>query len=319
VPAGEIVDKALQNAIARADAFIATHPEYSRNDVPPPTGGHTNKIVFARRGSDLVVFKIFCEDERKERECFGMRHWQSTGLVPELICECDASMIVMSFVQGTNLTHLRKIEGDEYWHSACRAVGHAIASLALTPLSAAAKCEFESRFYGRQSLRGYLTQILSLGRKIHERDPDFKDDYWKQSLDFMESQIDVMLAEPSTLYHQDVSNFYVRNGRFQRFFDLEMCRVGTPMMQLGSSLLMMSERRDGWSQFKAGWQDALGRPLASRELRAAVGFNSVMQWRVISRYMSYDGTPGTGFAWASPADPDRTRKKLEDVREMVES
>jgi hypothetical protein len=41
---------------------------------------------------------------------------------------------------------------------------------------------------------------------------------------------------------------------------------------------------------------------------------------VISRYMSYDGTPGTGFDWCEPADPSYyrdafrapTQKLLED-------
>ncbi len=59
-----------EEALAKVDGFIAAHPEYTRRGVEQPGQGATNRVIFARRGGELVVLKVFCEAERKERECF---------------------------------------------------------------------------------------------------------------------------------------------------------------------------------------------------------------------------------------------------------
>ena len=85
-----------QEALAKVDAFVAAHPGYTRADVEQPGQGATHRVFFARRDEELVVFKVFCEAERKERECFALCHWAQTGLVPALIWDADPRMIVMS-------------------------------------------------------------------------------------------------------------------------------------------------------------------------------------------------------------------------------
>ncbi len=39
--------------------------------------------------------------------------------------------------------------------------------------------------------------------------------------------------------------------------------------------------------------------------------------REISRYLSYDGTPGTGYDWATPADPTRYRQTIEGINALL--
>ena len=41
------------------------------------------------------------------------------------------------------------------------------------------------------------------------------------------------------------------------------------------------------------------------------------RWREITRYMSYDGTPGSGFAWASPADPVWYRQAMDQTKALL--
>ena len=65
-----------REALARIDAYIAAHPEYTLRGVEQPAQGATNRVIFARRDGELIVFKVFCEAERKERECFALRHWR---------------------------------------------------------------------------------------------------------------------------------------------------------------------------------------------------------------------------------------------------
>ena len=68
-----------REALTKVDAFIAERPGYTKDGVAQPRQGATNRVVFARRGDDLVVLKVFCNTERRDRECFAFRHWQGRG------------------------------------------------------------------------------------------------------------------------------------------------------------------------------------------------------------------------------------------------
>ncbi|MGD0111429.1 MAG: aminoglycoside phosphotransferase family protein [Armatimonadota bacterium] len=311
-----------EETLAKVDAFIAAHPEYTRRGVEQPGQGATNRVIFARRGGELVVLKVFCEAERKERECFGLRHWRDTGLVPEVIWEDSATLLVMTYVPGVYLSRSREDDGEAIWRAGCRETGRAIGALTQVPLDAADREAFESQFYrDTPTLVAYLGRILSLGRSINDRDPDFRGDYWRASLDFIEAELPRILAQPAVLYHQDVGNLHVQHGSFMGFFDLEMCRVGCAAMQLGSALGFDEEFDDGgaagWPPFREGWETATGRPLGAADLRAAWAARLLLEWRVISRYLSYDGTPGTGYPWATPADPVRCRTSLDAIENMI--
>jgi hypothetical protein len=307
-----------EEALAKVDGFIAEHPGYTRRGVRQPGQGATNRVVFARRGHELVVFKVFCEAERKGRECFALRHWRETGLVPEMIWDADPTMIVMSYVPGVYLREAREIDGDPAWRADCREVGKAIGSLTRVPLSAADRAAFESRFYEETpTLEAYLERILELGRSINARDPDFRDGFWRESLEFITAELPGILSQPRVLYHQDVGNLHVRQGRFMGFYDLEMCRVGCAAMQLASSFGMLDGDEAGWEPFCEGWEAATGSPLGPEDRSAAAAAAHLLGWREISRYLSYDGTPGSGYAWASPADPVVYRKSIEAMESMI--
>jgi hypothetical protein len=307
-----------QTALAKVDAFIAEHPEYTRRDLEQPGQGATNRVVFARRGHNRVVFKVFCQAERKERECYALHHWRETGLVPKLLVDMDDTTIVMSHIPGVYLGQARQVDGATTWRSACRETGKAIGSLTRVPLSAAERAAFESRFYdGLGTLEAYLGRILELGTCIHARDPDFQDRFWQESLDLIQAQLAGILAQPRVLSHQDPANLHVQQGRFMGFFDLEMCRVGCAAMQLASAVGMLEGESAAWEPFREGWEMATGRSLGPGDLQAALAANHLLHWREISRYLSYDGTPGSGYDWASPADPVRYRQSIQAVASML--
>jgi hypothetical protein len=306
------------DAMAKVDAFLAAHGGYTREGVAQPGQGATNRVMFARRDGRLVVFKVFCTVERKQREGLGLRHWGPTGMVPELIDDAEPRMIVMGHVPGEYLAEVRRAEGDAAWREACGDVGRAIGRLTRVPLSAADRAEFESRFYeGLGPLEAYLGRIIELGRGVHSRDADFADAFWGRSLAFIQGQLANLFRRPRVLYHQDVGNLHVRSGRFAGFFDLEMCRVGCDMMQLASAIGLVEGEPAAWARFREGWQAATGAALTAEDLAAADAGHQLLCWREITRYMSYDGTPGTGYAWASPADPARYRKQIESVRRIL--
>jgi hypothetical protein len=306
------------DALARVDRFMAEAGGMTRQGVEQPARGATNRTVFARQGDRIIVFKVFCEPERKERECFGIHHWKETGLTPKLIFDIDSTMIAMSHVPGRGLTESRRSNGEVRWRQACRGVGRAAGSLAAFPISEADIAAFESRFYrGIESVEKYLGRIVELGRGVCKRDRDFSGRYWSENLDFIESRLEAIYRQPRVLYHQDVSNLHVEQGRFTGFFDLEMCRVGCPALQLGSVLGML-DNTDGhaWTQFKLGWTESRGQ-LEESDVESALAAAFLLGWRVITRYLSYDGSAGSGFDWASPADPSEYQRGFESLKRMV--
>jgi hypothetical protein len=185
-------------------------------------------------------------------------------------------------------------------------------------LSTADRASFEARFYEKiGSLEAYLARILELGRRIQVQDPDFRDSFWRDNLDGIEVQLTRIYAQPRVLYHQDVGNLHVQSGCFVGFYDLEMCRVGCAAMQLASALSMLDGERTAWEPFHKGWEAATGEALGPEQRQAALAAYSLLQWREISRYLSYDGTPGSGYAWASPADPIRYRALIQDAQTIL--
>jgi hypothetical protein len=204
------------------------------------------------------------------------------------------------------------------WQAACLETGKAIGSLTLVPLSVNDRIAFETRFYDDLGpLEAYLGRILELSRGVHARDPDFQGDFWRQSLDFVEEHLEEIFSQPRILYHQDVSNLHVQSRRFMGFFDLEMCRVGCAAMQLASAFGMLEGERAAWEPFRKGWEIATGKPLRRADLNAAAAANQLLHWREICRYLSYDGTPGTGYDWAHPADPVQYRQSIQAVSRML--
>ena len=307
-------------ALARVDRFIADHAGLTRQDVDQPAQGATNRVFLARQDDGLVVFKVFCETERKERECFALRHWRVTGLVPSLLWDADPKMIVMSYVPGVYLADARNSEGEQAWAEASRESGKAVGLLTKVPLGSEDRTWFESHFYAQlPTLESYLARILELGRAIQARDPDFRDGFWRKSLGFIETEMPCILAQPRVLYHQDVANLHVQQGRFEGFFDLEMCRVGCAAMQLGAALGMVEAGHAAWAFFREGWEAGTGMPLTPRDAAAAGAARQLLGWREISRYISYDGTPGTGFEWADPPDPARYRSSFEAADGLLQT
>jgi hypothetical protein len=313
------VDPFTSAALAHVDAYIAAHPEYSRQGVSQPGQGATNRVVFARRSAEIVVFKVFCQPERRQREVFAFHHWQSTGLIPSLIAELDETTIVMSHLPGVYLHQARRVDAAPDFRQSCYEMGYAVGTLTRVPLSARDRVDFESRFYGDLGpLQAYLTRILALGRSITARDPGFRGAFWQENLNLVEADLPYLYAQSQVLYHQDVSNLHVQAGRFVGFFDLEMCRVGCAALQLASALTMFWRDKAGWMPFCAGWEAGTGVSLGSDLRQAALAAYSLLQWREISRYLSYDGTPGSGFSWASPADPVQYRATLLTAQNLLD-
>ncbi len=311
-------DEFTERALAKVDAFIEKYAGYTQDGVEQPHQGATNRVVFARRGNDLVVFKVFCTTERRDREVYALRHWRDTGLVPGLLWDDDPTMIVTTHIPGIGLFAVRDAYDDATWREACGNLGRVIGSLMRVPLSDETRAAFESRFYeGLGSLEAYLGRIVELGRSIHRLDRDFQGGFWAESLNFIEVQLPRILSQPRVLYHQDPGNHHFDGSRFRGFFDLEMCRVGGAAMQLAYCVEMLRGSQEGWHHFCESLETTTGAKLSEDDRLAIAAAAHLLSWRVICRYMSYDGNPGTGYAWAEPAEPEYYQQFIQEIEAVL--
>jgi hypothetical protein len=99
-----------------------------------------------------------------------------------------------------------------------------------------------------------------------------------------------MLGQKRLLYHQDAMNMHFSESRFMGFFDLEMCRVGTEAMQIGS-LWYLFALYGAWHDFVQGFAATSGRKLGKSDLAAGRTFAHFLVWRYISRYGRWHGSP----------------------------
>ena len=285
------MDDFLQHALSTADQFIRQHPDYAPHDEPLISQGVTNRVVCARYQGQTVYLKFFGRLERYQRELYGLQHFAPTGLVPRVIDGSHENMIVLSEIPGAGLA--ASSPGTEPANldmaRASRSLGHAAAQLVLTPLSAQLADAFERRFYEGETLQGYLTSIVNAAHILSGACRMYQAPVFRDSLALVAGHVDTLLSQPRILYHQDAGNVAFVGDQVSGFFDLEMCRVGTLSMQLGSLFLLFYWCPLRWKDFLHGFQDAIARRLDPSEIAAGLAFAHFMVWRSITRFGEWDG------------------------------
>jgi hypothetical protein len=113
---------------------------------------------------------------------------------------------------------------------------------------------------------------------------------FSQSLAGIEANLPYILGQKRLLYHQDAMNMHFLDSRFTGFFDLEMCRVGTEAMQIGS-LWYFFASYNNWNAFVRGYAEITGRQLNEPDFNAAQAFAHFLVWRYISRYGRWRAQP----------------------------
>lgn len=278
-----------QQAWPVVERFIQEHPQYTIDPDQTGSASVTNYVVFGHRGDERVVFKYFCRDERKERELFALRHFADTGVVPHLLKEYNQRLMVASWIPGSWIPD----PTDETFDAHARAqagytLGQATAKLVNVPLLSSVAQEFESRFYDGEVLTAYLQGILQASWAIHRQVTCYSDSLFADSLASIEANLPYLLSQPRLLYHQDAMNVHFLDYRCSGFFDLEMCRVGTAAMQIGS-LWWIIATYGVWDAFAQGFADGTGRTLGPQDLAASRAFAHFLVWRYISDYGDWHG------------------------------
>lgn len=304
-----------RQAIPVIERFVQEHPHYRIDADQTGSQSVTNYVIFGHRGSDRVVFKYFCRDERKQREIFALRHFADTGIVPRLLEEEGSRLIVVSHVPGS---FLPREEFDPTGFLAVdrnrmgQTLGEAVAKLVSTPLSTQSAEDFESQFYNGERLSAYFETILHASHQIQQQVDCYKDEIFAFSLAQIEERLPFILAQPRLLYHQDALNMHFVDSSFSGFFDLEMCRVGCTAMQIGS-LWYVINSYGVWEPFSEGFAKIAGHRLTAQDKAASLAFAHFMLWRSISDYGDWHGEDLGQEAMAEVAAQAATYRKTIDT------
>jgi hypothetical protein len=147
----------------------------------------------------------------------------------------------------------------------------------------------------------YLQNILQAGQAIHAQIDCYRAPIFGQSLAIIAANLPYILSQPRLLYHQDAMNVHFVDYRCSGFFDLEMCRVGTQPMQIGSLWWLLVTQKL-WADFVQGVAEVTGRTLSAEDFAASRAFAHFLVWRYISDYGDWHGAPLTNSAMAAEVE-----------------
>ena len=83
-------------ALPAIEAYVDSHGGFSVDEDQQGSHGNTNYVAFGHKDSQPAVFKYFFDPERREREVYGLRHWEATELVPEVVHDDGSNLLVQS-------------------------------------------------------------------------------------------------------------------------------------------------------------------------------------------------------------------------------
>jgi hypothetical protein len=174
-------------------------------------------------------------------------------------------------------------------------IGRAIGKLTTTPLPAPGAGyspihEFALLLWGPR-LSQVLSAYLAICRRVQTAVAAYQEPFFAASLALLDAQVAVVDGQRQLLFHEDISNVRVEGAHFRAFYDLEMCRLGTEMMQLGVALGLCGDDGLCWSPLLAGYEEEVGYRLAPTDLAAVLAMHQFYHWIRVCQWGDWDGDP----------------------------
>ena len=262
-------------ATAAATEYIQSHPDFSLDADQPELvevqlqGGGTNFVLWGHHREQPVIFKYYHEDWgarrwRNEHAC--LLHFAATGWVPAIHATVPERLIIMTCLPGRFLN--QEVDSGELDDDALAALGHelgrAVGSLVNTPLLQHGDGYVISRDYALMNWKPDLCETVRFYMDLRRRDQTLSaagaDPFYDASLSLVERQIDRISGQRHVIFHEDFHCF-VHRGKLQGFFDLEMARLGTELMQLERVFRQCAPDGLHWSYVLSGYGEETGRDL----------------------------------------------------------
>jgi hypothetical protein len=273
----------------------------------------TNFVLSGQSGDRPVIYKWFAPDwgmRRYRNEMAALVHFDGTGYVPKVLAALPDQLIVMErlpgrFVDEKMLCQELDASGRDRLG---RELGHAIALMVDTPVPDSAAGEALKLGHEiipwNQDLAQAIGFYTGLCRRDCDRFPAAADPFYLESLDLVEQQLGHLARQRQIILHEDL-HYFAHEGRVAGIFDVEMCRLGTEMMQLERLFLQCSPDGVPWESALAGYASSTG--------RAPIDQDYVFMMAMAAFYFHIRIT-----RWGKPnAEKDWVQQYLPDIRGSV--
>lgn len=276
-------DAFYERAVAAVRAFMEERDGWQFSAQPPFVQGNSHRVVRACWNDAPVVFKFYSNPSSKESELAALRHYASSGLVPEIIDTEPDYLLVMTETPGTTLRDLLQGDSEQNspkWPERMRQIGKAIARFAQMPLDPAMPAQVEL----------WIASSLEASWRVYEAEPSYHTALFRQSLEMQEAFLPTVMEPPFFLYNADLNpgNILIDDGNLSGFVDVEACRPGTLALQCGGVLFSLAaydynqDIAPGlWSAFLEGYEGLMGPTWSSELSQASLAMAYFKYWTFI--------------------------------------
>jgi hypothetical protein len=257
----------------------------------------TNWTAFGTLRGSAVVVKHFAQRERWLNEVACLRHLAASGTVPRVLDgDCEPFLVAERLVGEDAAAGYRAAHAAGTGLEALsEAIGAALAAVVMTPLPVSGPGYCPVRDFAvipwSPDPHAMLVRYLQSCQRIVHVLPSYAAGIFATSLALLSAQLPTIGQRRRCLYHEDISNLTINHGRFSGFFDLEMCRLGTDLMQLGIGLQCCGPGRLAWPQFRRAFERGTGQELTCVDLQSAIAMHHFYAWIRICRWGWWDGDP----------------------------
>lgn len=288
----------IEQAQPLLDGYLSAHPEFEYRSDDQPAQGTNQVVVRVYRGNEAIIIKLYKERHDWDLEHVALVHFAGSGVVPELIDASYPRVIAMSEI-GTedHYPYVTRVLDDPEQapdlEGLCCDIGRGIGTLVRVPFCDPSGAE-------RRKRDEWVRRIAGRAREVVTRSDKLNHPVLLASVDLLEHRLDALLDQPATLYHDDVGNVRVCEGRFVGFIDLAGVRVGCEHLQLGKALAsfcdyrrrsMLAGMAADWRAILDGFIGATGQTLSTDDHALVLAASHFERWIRITAWGGWDGAP----------------------------
>lgn len=278
----------------RLQALVDADSRFTVDEEQPMYRGGTHYVTFGSFRGRPSVYKYFVSVPRWRNESACLDHLRSTGLVPSVYWEEPEKLIVMERLPGQDVGERlaevkRRAAGIE---ALSLSVGQALGHLATVPPpirngSYNPLTDFVDWGWNA-GIESITRGVREAGSRIVAEIEYYSSPVFRESLARIEERWPEIAEEGPMLFHEDISNLRVDGDRFVGLYDLELCRGGTPSMQLGAALSLCGNGRLSWRRLVAGFEEASASPFGEERYASALAMHDLSRWiRIIPGLLGY--------------------------------
>jgi hypothetical protein len=234
-------------------------------------GWGSNFIFWGFREDKQVVFKCFHPEHegrvRWNNELASLLHWADLGLVPKVLGTLDGCLIAMEHLAGCSIVEADAVSGlsPDQIEKLGEEFGWTIAQLIdvwpENPGSGYSIVRDFELMEWSSDLPAAICHYVEKARELTAHSELANDPFLTAVLGLIERSSAEAGRQRPVLYNDDLLCM-VERGRIQGFYDLELTRVGTDVMQLARAFRWCKRGTVDWRDVRRGYIGASGRPVS---------------------------------------------------------